>query len=205
MIPTQGFEQGFEEQVARLQHPLIEVQTGSYVKGNMLAARSRAYALGTAPYVSWVDPDDEVLDISWITRAVELLDSDPTVAAVYPRWISTIGTKITHTVPMHTWDPSTFNRGTWPAGHTFTIMRRVNVRRTFDELEAITSVYQNRVDLLLVHSQMRYGRCVLEPTIAYNWKLRPKSGRSLVNDDATVEIGRRYMRDTLKIASRSSK
>ena len=203
MIPSVGFERGFDDQVARLQHPLIKIQTGKFVEANMLAARSGAYALGTAQYVSWVDPDDEILDISWINDAIELMEADQQVAAVYPRWISTVDGKITYTAPIHEWDPASFNRGTKALGHTFTIMRRSNVLRTLAELKAKTTIFKNRVDVLLVHSQMRYGRCVPEPTIAYNWKLRANSGRHNVNDDATIEISRQYMRETLRIASGS--
>jgi hypothetical protein len=204
MIPSPGFERGFAEQVERLAHPLIRVQTGEFVLGDMLEARSRAYALGSAPYVSWVDPDDEVLDTSWIAGAVELMEADPTVAVVYPRWIATRDGKIVSRIPIHVWDPANFNRGSKPVGHTFSIMRRANVAQTFADLKRRTSSFQNRVDILLVHSQMRYGRCVSESTVAYNWKLQPSSGRHCLNTDAVVAIGRQFMAETLRLVSARS-
>lgn len=202
MIPSPGFELGFAEQTARVQHRLITVQTGEFVENDMLSARSRSYALGSQKYVSWMDPDDEVLDVSWIDGAIELMEWDDGVAAVYPRWQASVDGRVVRTTAIHEWDPTSFNMGSTPLGHHLTIMRRENVMDFFERLKRRTAIFQNRVDLLLVHSQMRYGRCVAEPTVAYNWRLQPKSGRHVVNPDAVVEVGRQFMQETNAITRR---
>lgn len=86
VIPNPGFEENLIETIRALQHPRTRVQVGNYVPGNMLDARIQAYSMGSCPYVSWVDCDDRVIDISWIEMAIDILDSYPHVAAVYPRW-----------------------------------------------------------------------------------------------------------------------
>lgn len=202
MIPSAGFERGFAGQVARVQHPLITVQVGEYVAGNMLEARARSYARGTQKYVSWMDPDDEVLDIGWVDRAIELMERDADVSAVYPRWQASQNGCVVRTVPIHEWNPATFNVGSTPAGHHLTIMRRENVHDFFALLRQRTATFQNRLDMLLVHSQMRYGRCVAEPTLAYNWRLQPKSGRHMVNPSHVTDIGNRFMQETALVMCR---
>src|SRR3954465_1312027 len=96
IICTPGNEALCEQQVSRLQHPLVNIVRGSYVQGNILEARYRAFAQGSAPFVSWVDDDDEVLDLSWLPEAVQKLQ-DQAVSAVYPRWKATEQGRERHT------------------------------------------------------------------------------------------------------------
>ncbi len=52
------------------------------IKGKVGLARARAFACGNAPYVAFVDADDEVVDGAF-SAALEVLDSRPEVVSTY--------------------------------------------------------------------------------------------------------------------------
>jgi len=190
IIPEPGNEQGLQDQLRRLEHPSVTVQVGQYVSGSIVDARCKAYALGTCPYVSWVDDDDAVLDLGWIDEAVRVLDRDPTVAAVYPRWKSTVKGVTTHTsraerTPMHL-EP-----------HHLTIMRRTNVLPMIESIRAAHPSMCRWQDLMLTLGQLRHGKLVPFNVIAYEWKLREGSGRYVPIEPEAEAFAHAHMRDSL--------
>lgn len=190
IIPAPDNDHTFKAQLERLKHPAITVQVGQYVKGSIVDARCQGYALGTCPYVSWVDDDDAILNLDWIHEAVRVLDTDRSVSAVYPRWKSTVNGVTTHTsrselTPMHL-EP-----------HHLTIMRRQNV---LPMIEAIRDAHPSMCrwqDLMLTLGQLRHGKLLPFNVVAYEWKLREDSGRTLPIDPVAEAFAHAHMRMSL--------
>jgi hypothetical protein len=103
-----------------------------------------------------------VLDISWLSRALEIL-RDPEIAAVYPRWrgVDESGNEVL--VPDHEWDIRKAHEARSPWAHHLAIMRRANVQQFFEEVGNRSMVRDQ--DVLLVHSQARFGRLVRVATL----------------------------------------
>lgn len=190
IIPAPGNEANFQAQLERLKHPLVTTQVAEYVPGAIVQARCRAYAMGTCEYVSWVDDDDTILTLDWLDEAVRILDNDPSVSAVYPRWKYTVHGVVTHVSkaernPMHL-EP-----------HHLTIMRR---KYAVPMMESIRDVYPTMClwqDLMVPIGQLRHGRLVPLNVIAYEWKGRDGSGRSLPIDGPMNQYGQAHIRESL--------
>jgi hypothetical protein len=188
MVDIHMIDRGSYPEAARqrelIQHPLVQFQEGVYVLDNIREARYLSYSKGTCPYVSWIDDDDEVLDISWLDEAIEILESNPKISAVYPRYVIYEHGKVRETLPIQ--DPwnKNLHRKSCPVAHHLTIMRR-------EQVMAIQELYKdhpkmNRMpDMILTQTLLRYG--VLHPisNIAYKWILRDNSSR-LTNDGKAV-------------------
>lgn len=182
-------------QIERVRHPLIEVHVAQPVWGNIAEARRRAYALGSHPFVTWIDDDDVVLDVSWVDRAVEILRGDPDVAAVYPRWRYG-GEYPAIETPVHTWHVMLSHRYRHPYAHHMTIMRRDNVAEFFHEVGE--RVMMRDQDLLLVAAQARFGRLVALPTVAYEWVMRSGSPRQRLEPEATNKWAVEHWQQTVR-------
>lgn len=190
VIPCRGFD--VSTIVRQLHHPKITVQVADWVEGNILEARWRAFQLGTHPYVSWVDGDDEVVSVEWVDRALEILEAHPDVAAVYPRWYTTENGQ-QKMAPYHPWSPELHRAfSTQPLAHHLTIMRRHNVMQLLDEAKAAVGKMVKLTEAYLTFGQMRYGRLVALEDVAYNWRLRPGTGRSSIEPSETTEWFRRF-------------
>lgn len=174
IIDSGRHAKNLRHQVERASHPSITVHVAQPVWGNTAEARRRAYALGSHPFVSWMDDDDVVLDVSWVDQALQIL-RDPDVSAVYPRWVG-LGLGVAGgaiVTPVHEWRLMTCHRAWLPHAHHLTIMRRENVARFFADVG--DRVMMRDQDLLLVASQPRYGRLVALPDMAYRWIFRADS------------------------------
>lgn len=169
-----------DRMVNDMHHPKINMHVMPHVEGNLLLARRNGFAVGSAPYVSWVDPDDAVLDLSWIDAALEILE-DKNVAAVYPRWTATSNGSVRFTVPQHKWSSKTCHIRCLPYAHHLTIMRREYVDDFFVKAYEKISTAVCNVDTLCVQSMQLHGVLQSVPTIAYEWKLRNGSSRNRKN------------------------
>jgi len=165
----------FDAQKAALAHPCINFHEAQYVPGSVVEARLQGFQLGTSPYVSWVDDDDHVLDIQWIDQALDILDNDPTVSAVFPQWCSSQNGTVVHT-------SMTGNQPYPIAPHHLTIMRRQNVIPLLTE---ISDQFPNLIcfaELMLLFGQLRFGRVAYLPVMAYEW-VQYANGASKVTED----------------------
>jgi glycosyltransferase involved in cell wall biosynthesis len=179
VIPKAGFEDNMFKMVQALVHPLINVYHSSYIFGNILEARIAGFSKGTSKYVTWIDSDDTIVNVEWVEKAIQVLEMDNTISAIYPRWNVIEHGKIIRTTPEHEWSASL--HATWsymPYAHHLTIMRREQV------LESLMLAKENVKHLIqsteryLVSSLVKNGRLISEPTIAYNWHLHPNTART---------------------------
>lgn len=178
IIPTPTFEASRAEMVQDLQHPLIKIHIGEHIVGNLLEARWRAYMLGSSPYVSFADDDDKVLDLSWIERAVEVLESNPDVSAVYPRERIVAVNGRVDVAPFKEWTVDLHAGFSWhPAPHHLTIMRRHAVIELLDDAKTAVPHMIKNPERYVASGLVRYGRLVAFPDIAYEWRLRNGSAR----------------------------
>ncbi len=187
IIPTKGWELQVEEQLCRIKHPLITPHVGTYVPGDILRARADGIKMGNNPYVTWIDPDDEVLDVRWVEQAVDALETNPKIAAVYCRWVSSQNGAITYTSPAIGWH-SSMNCSTVPAAHTFTIARRKNITRVLDYALSFNEPITSTIDSTILGAQQYFGTMLLNPTMAYHWKTHSKGGRLLTNTPTALRI-----------------
>lgn len=157
-----------ERVIEQVSHPLVTVHVGQYFPGNIYLTRLNGFSKGTNPLVTWIDPDDEVLDVSWLPKAVEWMQ-DPSTAAVYPRWEAFRGTR-KWVCPIYNTTPPNLNKGSYPHAHHLTIMRRSNILRSLGAYRH-PDVLQ-RVELRLIADQQRFGQLRQHPTVAYRWMIR---------------------------------
>lgn len=184
MIDSGRYPAEAAAQRVAMQHELVTLQEAEYVHHNMREARYRGFSLGTNPYVSWIDDDDEVVDITWLERAVEILEKNPDVSAVYPRYETFHRGKLLSTLPLQEPWTAELHRQPPPVAHHLTIMRREHVM-TIHELMKANPIMTREQDVLLTQAMLRFGRIVPVPNIAYRWHLRP-GGVRLLNDGVQV-------------------
>lgn len=185
MLDSGKWSENLALQAERIKHPLVTLQLSPPVWGNILEARYNAYQLGTNPYVSWIDDDDEVLDVSWLDSAIELLESDQDVSAVYPRWCAYEGDKLK---VMQRIEPWTYlhQRRSPPAAHHMTIMRRKNLMPILERMRTEVGVMVHQQDVCIGISNLKFGRMHYDHSLAYRWNLWPGTGRTLI-DTATAQ------------------
>ena len=181
----------FDAQVSRLSHPLVVFHEATHVQGNVLEARWQGFNLGTSPYVSWIDDDgDEVLDMQWIDYAVHLLDSDPSIAAVYPRWRATKDYQVVHE-----------SKAEHPAlhlePHHLTIMRRKNVIPMLQAIRTAHPLMMVYPELMLTLGSLRFGKLIPLNVMAYQWVQHSSSARSVKQDPATEAFALAHMKESL--------
>jgi len=193
MIDSGKFPANLAAQAERVRHPQVQLHIADPVWGNLAEARRRAYALGDHPFVSWIDDDDEVLDVSWIDRAMEILQ-DPEVSAVYPRWCSTGA--IEQETPRRDWQLIGAHSYLQPFAHHLTIMRRAHIAEFFDDVGDRPLLRDQ--DILLVASMARHGRLVALPDMAYRWVLREGTARSHREPPDLQAWGVKHWQDTVR-------
>lgn len=184
MIDGGHFPLQADKQRQMMQHPLVTLHTAPYVYRNLREARYNGFSMGSHPYVSWIDDDDEVLDISWIEEAVHILDSNPGIAAVYPRYQTFHNGRMIACLPLQEPWKAELHRNPPPVAHHLTIMRRENVM-TIHELLKANPIMTREQDVLLTQGMLRFGTMHPVPNIAYRWHLHP-GGARLMHDPAGV-------------------
>lgn len=184
-----------------MEHPLVQFQEGEFVHLNLREARLRSYSKGTCPYVSFIDDDDEVLDISWLEQAIDILEKNPDVSAVYPRYETWEFGKHARTLPFEARWNENIHRQLPPVAHHLTIMRRENVM-AIHEMFKVHPVMTRMQEPLLTLGMLRFGRLVPLDVIAYRWIVRPDSMR-ITNDNGSVTLwSRNFIRETYELYSR---
>lgn len=176
----------FTHVIRHVKHQMVTVHVTEHVPGDVLSARRSGYSMGSNPFVTWIDPDDQVLDLSWLPEALVWMQ-DEHVSAIAPRW-ETTGKK-RYVIPVMTFDRETFNMGSLPHGHHLTIMRRANVEWALSQL---TGPSVQRVDSAIVRLQQKFGTIRQHPAVAYRWFLQEGTARSVQDTDhRTIELMRR--------------
>jgi hypothetical protein len=196
MIDSGKWPLNLELQAERIKHPLVTLQAGTYVKGNLLEARWLSYSKGTNPYVTFIDDDDEVLDTSWITDAIELLESDPGVSAVFPRWEAYQDGKLVTAASTENWSPALMRRSP-PDAHHLTIMRRENVMSTLEFVRRNCALMTHQQDIVLMISMMQFGRLHKVQNLAYRWNLHHQSARTMYDSPEVARWARGFKEQCL--------
>jgi hypothetical protein len=190
IIDSTKYPANHQAQKQRLAHPRVNVQEALYVEGSVIEARYQAFQLGSAPYVSWVDDDDQVLDVQWIDQALEMLDADPALSAVFPQWCMSQDGVLQHT--------SMEGREPYPiAPHHLTIMRRENVLSLLSEVRDQFPSLICFAELMLVFGQLRFGKVVYLPALAYEWKQRSGGASSHTEDPYTTAFVFGHIQESL--------
>lgn len=199
IIPTPGFDDNFRVMKEKLQHPLVNVITGEWIDLNLLEARWRAYNQGTSPYVSFADGDDAVLDISWLGHAMSILDNHPHVVCVYPRWKVVEADKPDRFSPIHEWSPELHRSfASQPLPHHLSIMRRSAVIELLKIARDEVGFMTKNPERYLVSGLSRYGLLVPIDDVAYEWRLRSGTARTIEDTSAVDKfLAARAMGDYL--------
>lgn len=148
------------------------------VDGDLFEARRQAYKNGTAEFVSFVDPDDQILDMRIFDLAERTLSRDKTISSIYSRWRSIHEKnprKIT-TTQFKKWEPKIHDSWTHPIVHQIIVHRRANIEKTYEDLKGIKWGYLE--SWIVNAAQMQYGRLEQIDLIAYEWLLRENSART---------------------------
>lgn len=178
MIDSGRWAKNLQLQVERVKNPLVSLHITQPVWGNVLQARYDAYLQGSNPYVTWIDDDDEVLDVTWLSQAVDALEADKHLAAIYPRWVAYDGNTVRATSPAIPWEINLVRRSP-PVAHHLTIMRRTHVLAVLKQALDGVGLLVQQTENLITASMVRYGRLQLQPTIAYRWNLFPGTARTM--------------------------
>jgi hypothetical protein len=193
VIPVEGFD--LTKLVRSLEHPLISVHVAEFVPGNILQARANGFRLGVQPYVSWVDGDDEILDVGWVDQAILALQ-DPKIVAAYPRWKASHYHGMEHESEFVPWSRANHWKpdGPAPRAHWLTVMRRGPVQELMQTALRDLGSLVTGTEHFLMSGLARYGRFHAIDALAYHWKIRPQSGISHSNTEAAREylIRRRF-------------
>ena len=138
-----------------------------------------------------------------LAEAIDWLDSDPTIAAVYPRWTMTEDGKVRHTTsgepfsaPQYLAQPGLIPR------HHLTILRRLSVEAMLDDFRGAHPCMVKSQERLLTIGSLRYGRLVPHSALAYQWKLRTNSGRHLTESVDVQRYIQAHNRASLRALSR---
>ena len=148
-----------------------------------MAAREQGFSLGEHELVTWVDPDDEVLDLSWIPSAIEALDNDPSLVAVYPRWKATVSSVNWLTFPVKPWNVESFNCYKTPDAHHLTIARKKLVLEAYKLIRQEVGHVNSFSEVLMLQTLQRFGKLKQLSNVGYHWKLRPNSPRTAKLDN----------------------
>lgn len=178
MIKTPGWEKNFQKQKALLENDFVKVHEVDFIKDHVFYARVNGFNEGQADYVSYFDDDDRVLDTSWIPSAIQLMDDNPHIAVVYPRYQATRNEQVIHVSPDQ---PYTLN-DSWPRIHSLSIFRRSHMLNmceiVMNQVAALNPKKTSRLENLLFQSMAMFGTFVHVPNIAYSWDLREGTARS---------------------------
>lgn len=179
MIATTGWEDNFEVQKKIMEsNPRVTVHREDFIPNHVLYARINGYAKGTSKYVSYFDDDDYIIDFDWVDEAIEMMERNPRIAIVYPRYNAVHAGKVIHTTPT---GPYRQNRS-FPPIHSLSIMRREQIEQAskmFTEgLKPLNPQVTNRLDNLMHNSLKKFGMFANIPNIAYNWNLREGTARN---------------------------
>jgi hypothetical protein len=190
VIDSGKFPENLQLVKAALVHPLVTLHTVSY-QAPILKARATGYAQGTAPYVSSVDDDDAVLDTSWFEEAIRLLDTHPDISCVYAQERVTCEGNLAYTTSGNPWTLEEHKR-TPALLHHLVVMRRPYVETSLAKLQLSLLPLSKDVDSALFTSMMRYGRPHCLPVVAYEWRVRERSARTIVNTPAISTFIRKF-------------
>jgi hypothetical protein len=181
-----------------VKHPLITLHDAPWVDQNLRLARLQGFSMGTNPYVSFIDDDDDVLDVSWIGEAVQILEGNPGISAVYPRYETYHNGRSIKTLPIQ--DPwnAELHRRPPPVAHHLTIMRRENVLEIHEHMK-IHPIIMREQDVILTQAMLRFGRMHPVQNIAYRWHLRPGSARLSCDIPTVRNWSYEYTEETFRV------
>lgn len=134
-------------------------------------ARASGYLKGGAPYVGFLDADDEVFP-EGLDRLVEALASKPRACGVYGREERIREDGSARIVPAAPYHPSLLLACAGPL-HNAILMRRELVERFLGE----TAELPLRSNWLLRGLVARWGQWQAVDAVAYRWHIRPGSRR----------------------------
>jgi hypothetical protein len=163
---TPELRSGCEQALSR--QPVNVIHSPGIV-GDIRQARADAYSKGTAEFVSYVDPDDEVHPGAF-EACLKFIDDRPSLAGCYTQMIKHIGTNVR--VRSHpNWNVRTFIENGF--NHTFIVRRNIIERVLTEHFDLLPRIWgQDRCILALAGL---YGPFAEVPIIGYSYFQRATS------------------------------
>lgn len=160
-----------------LNDPHVDVHHLDGIRGNTLQARTNGFRAGSNPYVSFVDPDDEV-DLTGYKKCLDELETNPELGGVYTNsWIKYEREDLRDRRQYrdHVWELDRMRKSI-PIHPMFVIRRSV--------MEEALNAIVNPPAYWTLAEQMIYAHCaVIAPFkyldfVAYTWYDRIKGGHT---------------------------
>lgn len=163
-------------------------------------ARAEGYQRGSAPYVAFLDADDELI-AGGLEALLAALDADPTLCGTYggeeQHWPD--GTRTRH-LAVSPWSARQQRLARIPALHNGVLMRREAVTPHLAEIAR----YPIRSNILLRGLVTQYGPWRAVPVMAYRWYRRPGTLSSRHAHNIQIAIAQRLDPILLAAESRQS-
>jgi hypothetical protein len=135
-----------DDEVLRLNDfslPYVNVYHMPGIVGNVLQARINAFRVGTAPYVSYMDPDDKVVPEAF-GECLNTLEANPKLAGVYTNSeVIKENGRSTLLYQKHNWSKEWHLSRSVPV-HPLLVMRRSILMPILNQIEKITWTHKFR-------------------------------------------------------------
>ncbi|MCK7579774.1 MAG: hypothetical protein MZV65_31535 [Chromatiales bacterium] len=165
--------------------------------GHAGQARAEGYRHGNAPYVAFLDADDELL-AGGMDALLNVLEADSTLCGAFGGEERVAENGRVAVYMDRVWSPHRHRVTGAPAPHNAILMRREAVTPHLNEIAA----YPCRADRLLRALVTQYGPWRAVPVPAYRWYLRAGTLRSRqLPDDQRLAL-RRRIDSVLRVAER---
>ena len=175
VIRTPKFDANMEAMLVNFSPEFFDIHICDRVDGNITEARRRAFRRGTNELKTFIDPDDEILDLTWISKAIEEMSATELAAIACRYKISYINGK-SHVYPFSIWTKDKYLEYTSPPIiHHLSIMRSRHLDVILETLKNMNIRYS---ELFINQMIPLYGDIKIYQNIGYHWILRPGSAVS---------------------------
>lgn len=137
---------------------------------NLMANRLIGFAQGTAPYVSWADPDDTLVDNIY-TDLAAVLDTNPNVAGVYSTW-GLVQDGKQYPVPYMQWSKQQMKQVRSPLYcgiHQVCVIRRSVLNAALTDVQSLMTEYPLIAEAILFAKIANLGGFLAVNEIGYWW------------------------------------
>lgn len=175
-------------------HP-INVHNLEGIVGDFRAARRRGYEQGSAPYVTYVDPDDIVLPGAY-QACISVLEADPSLGGAHTnsQKIDKDGNVIEEMIiPDRPWDIDKMIRCPMPV-HQVAVVRRSVMEQAFELVEVPQK--NTCVDYILYASVAAIAPWYYIPIHGYQWRIHDDGYHHTI-DRKKVSEARKLIRKLL--------
>jgi hypothetical protein len=174
------------QQSLKDEHITIHNVMGTF--GDLRDSRSRGFRLGTAEYVSFVDPDDSIIPGSF-ERCVRALDDHPNVCGVYTTSNTMNEAGVITGMVHRPWKRTKFPD--MMEIHQLTVMRREHV------IDVLDNHYQDIPKMLPTELWMYWAMAVRAPWLAlnhigYNWRKHQYGIHNSTTQQILADVARTF-------------